>query len=116
MMTQSITNIQQPKRLVVLAGGNDDGPIGFFKRLGKGLDDMVDDAMMKKLGNGHSFYGKRKSNFYGSDDKNKMKGAWEDYSGPQGGSYFKLDSEGRPISRRGTLLPTRNVPYPDDVE
>lgn len=79
-------------------------PFELLKNFGRGLDDMIDDAMMKKLGNGDKFYGKRKSNFYGKDDPGKRSSpddASEEYSGPEGGSYFQLDSEGRPVTRRG---------------
>lgn len=53
-----------------------------------------------------AFYGKRKSNFYGKNDPGKRQGPDDnaEYSGPKGGSYFKLDREGRPVTRRGTPL------------
>lgn len=94
---------QQQFRTVAYAG---DGPFGFLKRLAQEVDDIVDDAMMKKLGNGNNFYGKRKSNFYGKDDKGKRQSEDDnaEYNGPKGGSYFKLDREGRPVTRRGTPL------------
>ena len=79
----------------------------FFSKLGKGLDDFVDDAMDRKLGNGDKFYGKRKSNFYGAGDEGKRAfegDSSEDYAGPRTGGYFQLDSEGRPVSRRGKRL------------
>lgn len=37
------------------------------------LDAFVDDATSRRLGAGSSFYGKRKSNFYGADDKGRKK-------------------------------------------
>ena len=37
------------------------------------LDAFVDDATSRRLGAGAAFYGKRKSNFYGEDDKGKKK-------------------------------------------
>mmetsp|Transcript_22105 Transcript_22105/g.68143 ORF Transcript_22105/g.68143 Transcript_22105/m.68143 type:complete len:145 (-) Transcript_22105:27-461(-) len=78
---------------------------GAMKRFGQGLDDFVDDAMMRKLGNGAEFYGKRKSNFYGKDDVMKATGAAnEEYDGPVGGGYFRRDGEGRPVSRKGARL------------
>ncbi|KAJ8609820.1 hypothetical protein CTAYLR_008118 [Chrysophaeum taylorii] len=82
------------------------GPLGFFKKMSQEIDNMVDDAMMKKLGNGDAFYGKRKSNFYGANDKGKRQGPDDnaEYNGPKGGSYFKLDRDGRPVTRRGTPL------------
>mmetsp|Transcript_35879 Transcript_35879/g.114960 ORF Transcript_35879/g.114960 Transcript_35879/m.114960 type:complete len:118 (-) Transcript_35879:673-1026(-) len=80
-------------------------PLGFLKKMKDELDAVVDDAMMKKMGNGTGFYGKRKSNFYGKEDEGKTSGKQDDdYSGPVGGSYFKLDRNGNPVSRRGTPL------------
>ena len=84
-------------------GGFD--PLGALKRFGQGLDDFVDDAMARKLGNGAEFYGKRKSNFYGADDPMKSDGRGGDqYKGPVGGGYFKRDAEGRPVTRKGTPI------------
>lgn len=82
-------------------------PFELMSRFAKGVDDFVDDAMMRKLGNGEKFYGKRKSNFYGADDPGKRKSEFdtsEEYSGPTGGSYFSLDSEGRPVTRKGSPI------------
>lgn len=69
--------------------------LGFFGRLAKGLDDIVDDALDRKLGNGASFYGKRKSSFYGKNDPFKRKGDERDgrYVGRGGGSYYVWDRE-----------------------
>ena len=84
-------------------GGFD--PLAALKRFGQGLDDFVDDAMDRKLGNGAEFYGKRKSNFYGADDPMKSDGRGGDqYQGPVGGGYFKRDAEGRPVTRKGTPI------------
>ena len=80
-------------------------PLAALKKFGKGLDDFVDDAMDRKLGNGAEFYGKRKSNFYGADDPMKTDGRGGDqYKGPVGGGYFKRDAEGRPVTRKGTPI------------
>jgi hypothetical protein len=80
-------------------------PLAALKRFGQGLDDFVDDAMDRKLGNGAEFYGKRKSNFYGADDPMKTDGRGGDqYKGPVGGGYFKRDAEGRPVTRKGTPI------------
>ncbi len=77
-------------------------PLAALKNFGQGLDDFMDDAMDRKLGNGAEFYGKRKSNFYGADDEMKTDGKGGDqYSGPVGGGYFRRDKEGRPISKKG---------------
>lgn len=70
------------------------------------MDNFIDDAAGRRLGNGAKFYGKRKSSFYGDDDPlrkaDPMKADQEeDYSGPAGGSYFVLsderDEQGRPM-------------------
>mmetsp|Transcript_12183 Transcript_12183/g.36187 ORF Transcript_12183/g.36187 Transcript_12183/m.36187 type:complete len:156 (-) Transcript_12183:27-494(-) len=82
-------------------------PFDALKRFGQGLDDFIDDAMMRKLGNGEKFYGKRKSDFYGKDDPGKRSApdaVGEDYSGPVGGGYFRRDKEGRPVTRKGTPI------------
>lgn len=47
----------------------------------------MDDASSRRLGNGASFYGKRKSGFYGEKDvmkkaNAKVASADEDYQGP----------------------------------
>ncbi|KAJ1635012.1 hypothetical protein T492DRAFT_969626 [Pavlovales sp. CCMP2436] len=81
-------------------------PLNFFQKLAQGLDDLVDDALDRKLGNGASFYGKRKSNFYGTQDEMKKadpraKNAEEDYKGNAGGSYFIWDKElDMPLTRK----------------
>ena len=51
--------------------------------------------MGRRLGNGASFYGKRKSSFYGEDDSNRKAdpdvfSEEEDWRGPGGGSYCAL--------------------------
>ena len=70
------------------------------------MDNFADDAMGRRLGNGAKFYGKRRSSFYGEEDELRKKepsvyDAEEDYSGPQGGSFFLLseerDEQGRPM-------------------
>jgi hypothetical protein len=61
----------------------------------------------RRLGNGAAFYGKRKSNFYGNNDKNKKQSsefdAAEDYFGPSAAGYFQWmpDADGklRPVTR-----------------
>merc|ERR1712039_391679 len=80
--------------------------MNFFEKFMQDLDDFMDDASSRRLGNGAKFYGKRKSNFYGEDDSMRKSdprkdNAEEDYSGPGGGSYFVLskerDEKGRPM-------------------
>ena len=56
----------------------------FFKGMGQEIDAFADDAMNHRLGNGASFYGKRKSAFYGEEDFMKKKNKYvfnaeEDY-------------------------------------
>ena len=46
---------------------------GFFANFFEELDAFVDDATSRRLGAGSAFYGKRKSNFYGSNDKGRKK-------------------------------------------
>ena len=69
------------------------GLLDAWKDFNQAVDDFVDDAMDRKLGNGASFYGKRKSGFYGEADSMKKEDpriarADEDYQGPTGSGYF----------------------------
>ena len=89
------------------------GPAAIFASIKEGienfpdqLDKFVDDAANKRLGNGHIYYGKRKSDFYGTEDPGRKSdpneyNREEDYVGPNGGSYFLLskerDDKGRPM-------------------
>jgi hypothetical protein len=100
-------------RAAVRAGDGSDGSPqkpNFFGRLMQGLDDMVDDALDRKLGNGASFYGKRKSNFYGSRDGMKKSdprkaNPEEDYRGNKGGSYFVWDKDlDAPLTKKQARL------------
>jgi hypothetical protein len=53
---------------------NIDSSLHIFDKIGEffgELDAFVDDATSRRLGAGASFYGKRKSNFYGKDDKGR---------------------------------------------
>ena len=83
-----------------------DVQLNFFNDFLQELDNFVDDAANRRLGNGAKFYGKRKSSFYGDDDPNRKADPAsfdreEDYTGPAGGSYFVLskerDEQGRPM-------------------
>ena len=88
-------------RLVRIAPASRD----FFSDFMAELDAFADDAVGRRMGNGAKFYGKRKSSFYGADDTQKKadpksSSREEDYSGPEGGSYFVLgekDEQGRPL-------------------
>merc|ERR1719188_568077 len=69
---------------------------GFFTE----LDNFMDDAFSRRLGNGAAFYGKRKSSFYGSEDKMKKVDAnvpdpTEDFQVSSAGSFYKwmMDEE-----------------------
>jgi hypothetical protein len=70
------------------------------------------------LGNGATFYGKRRSNFYGENDRNKKKdrGVFdptEDYQGPATSGFFKWmpDENGqmRPVTRMKNQVIERKV-------
>jgi len=94
---------------------NEQAKKGFFQRIGSSvgeffdeLDAFVDDATTRRLGNGSYFYGKRKSSFYGENDRNRKRDrdvfdATEDYRGPSSAGYFKWmpDENGqlRPVTR-----------------
>lgn len=63
---------------------------------------------MRRLGQGAKFYGKRRSNFYGSNDKFKksdrdVADPMEDYQGPVSSGFFKWmpdqSGEWRPVTR-----------------
>ena len=73
----------------------------------------------RRLGNGAAFYGKRRSNFYGSDDKNKKRDKkvfdpTEDYQGPSTSGFFKWmpddDGEMRPVTRMKNQVIERKKP------
>ncbi len=54
-----------------MANENNKGLFGGISNFFEELDAFVDDATSRRLGNGAAFYGKRKSGFYGEDDKGK---------------------------------------------
>uniref|UniRef100_A0A6U2SK75 Uncharacterized protein n=1 Tax=Leptocylindrus danicus TaxID=163516 RepID=A0A6U2SK75_9STRA len=101
---------------ISLSGGN---PIAnFFEE----LDNFIDDATSRRLGNGAAFYGKRKSNFYGEDDAGRKKDSnvadhTEDYQGPSSSGYFKWmpddDGQMRPVSRMKEKSLERNPKFWD---
>ena len=45
--------------------------LNLFDKFFEELDNFIDDATSRRLGAGASFYGKRKSNFYGENDSQK---------------------------------------------
>lgn len=103
----------RPQAIVCLRANLDENSpgAGFFrgvKNFFDELDAFVDDATARRLGNGASFYGKRKSSFYGKNDKMKKKerntaDPLEDYQGPTSSGFFKWvpdeDGQLRPVSR-----------------
>merc|ERR1719266_1339873 len=103
-------------------------PVVMGKTIVKGFmdefDNFLDDAFSRRLGNGAAFYGKRKSGFYGNDDKWKKQNPnapdpSEDYQGPSSGSLFKWmeDETGRmvPVTRRKNRNIERSQSYWDKV-
>lgn len=103
-------------------GGGVFGAIGnFFEE----LDAFVDDATSRRLGNGSAFYGKRKSSFYGEDDKGRKEdrstpNPLEDYQGPAQAGYFKWmqdpnTGEMKPVTRMKEKNIERNPNYWDRV-
>mmetsp|Transcript_43882 Transcript_43882/g.105889 ORF Transcript_43882/g.105889 Transcript_43882/m.105889 type:complete len:143 (+) Transcript_43882:41-469(+) len=85
--------------------------LGIFDKIGnffEELDAFVDDATSRRLGAGASFYGKRKSNFYGENDTGRKRDRnvvdpTEDYRGPTSTGLFKWmeDENGQlqPVTR-----------------
>jgi hypothetical protein len=79
---------------------------------------------MRRLGQGAKFYGKRKSNFYGSNDKNKkavrdLSDPMEDYQGPTSSGFFRWvpdeSGEFRPVTRMKQKNLERKLKSNDDV-
>ena len=109
------------RRCTNLSLSNNKGPFGgFFQE----LDNFMDDAFSRRLGNGATFYGKRKSSFYGNDDKMKKEDAFmpdptEDYQGPLTGNFkWKYDEESgqwNPVSVLKGAKVGRNPKYWDKV-
>ena len=100
-------------------GGLFQGVSNFFQE----LDAFMDDASARRLGNGAAFYGKRKSNFYGANDKQKkadrdMPDPTEDYQGPTNTGLFKWiqDEETgqmKPVTRMKNKVIERNPKFWD---
>lgn len=92
-------------------GDNNDGIFGGIKSFFKELDNFIDDAFARRLGNGSAFYGKRKSNFYGELDKNKKQSdgfnPQEDYRGPDSSGFFKWIED----SETGEMVPVSRMKY-----
>ena len=101
-------------------GGLFQGISNFFQE----IDNFMDDASARRLGNGAAFYGKRKSKFYGEQDKNRKSDPGqadptEDFQAPMTGGYFKWmpDENGqmRPVTRMKNKVVERNPNFWDRV-
>jgi hypothetical protein len=100
---------------------------GIFDKMGElfeELDAFVDDATARRLGNGSKFYGKRKSNFYGTEDSGRkddraIPDPTEDYQGPTSTGLFTWmpDENGqlRPVTRGKQKNIERNPNFWDKV-
>mmetsp|Transcript_28194 Transcript_28194/g.42655 ORF Transcript_28194/g.42655 Transcript_28194/m.42655 type:complete len:146 (+) Transcript_28194:46-483(+) len=123
---ESFAPLRTPRESPTVMFEKDDG--GIFGAVGnffQELDAFVDDATSRRLGAGSAFYGKRKSSFYGKDDKNKKldrsrPDPTEDYQGPAKGGYFqwKPDEETgemKPVTRMKKKNIERNPNYWDRV-
>lgn len=95
---------------------------GGVKEFFQELDNFLDDATARRLGNGAAFYGKRKSNFYGKNDKNRKANPnqpdpLEDFQAPLNGGYFQWmpDENGdlRPVTRMKKKVVERNPNFWD---
>jgi hypothetical protein len=121
-------SIRWSSSTTLYSAGNDnnsEGGGGFMqgiKNFMTELDNFMDDASARRLGNGAAFYGKRKSNFYGKDDKNKKGNSLiadptEDYQAPNNGGYFQWmpDENGqlRPVTRLKKQVVERNPQFWD---
>ena len=114
-------------RHTTVASTGDDGNNNVFagvKDFFRELDNFLDDATSRRLGNGAAFYGKRKSNFYGKDDKNRKADPGkadplEDFQAPLNGGYFQWmpDENGdmRPVTRMKKKIVERNPSFWDKV-
>mmetsp|Transcript_15073 Transcript_15073/g.28798 ORF Transcript_15073/g.28798 Transcript_15073/m.28798 type:complete len:155 (-) Transcript_15073:393-857(-) len=108
-----------------MADGNKGGIFGAVGNFFEELDAFVDDATSRRLGNGAAFYGKRKSSFYGANDKGKKEdrnapNPLEDYQGPAQAGYFKWmqdpeTGEMKPVTRMKEKNIERNPNYWDRV-
>jgi hypothetical protein len=114
-------------RVDISASATNDGKTDFFggvKEFFQELDNFLDDATARRLGNGAAFYGKRKSNFYGKNDKNRKSDPsrpdpLEDFQAPLNGGYFQWmpDENGdlRPVTRMKKKVVERNPSFWDKL-
>ena len=107
---------------IVANAENKNDFFGGVKDFFQELDNFLDDATSRRLGNGAAFYGKRKSNFYGKTDKNRKSDPskadpLEDFQAPLSGGYFQWmpDENGdmRPVTRMKKKIVERNPNFWD---
>jgi len=121
--TSAFVSFQSPLRRVhdVSLYASEEGNGGFFGAI-KGafeeLDAFVDDATARRLGNGAAYYGKRKSSFYGKNDKMKKRDrnvadSREDFMVQSGGN-FKWMADDNGVMRPVTRLKNKSLEKPLD--
>lgn len=101
------------------SGGLFSGVSKMFKE----LDNFMDDASARRLGAGATYYGKRKSNFYGDEDKMKKEtdgyDPVEDYRVTAGSNYKWMEDEDgvlRPVTRGKNKIMERTAYIEDPIE
>ena len=105
--TQTASTSSTPSKSTSLNAEQKKKKGNFFTNMFEELDAFMDDATARRLGNGAAYYGKRKSSFYGSEDKMKksdrdISDSEEDYMINAGGNYKWVKDENgidRPVSR-----------------
>jgi hypothetical protein len=104
------------------SSGTSGGIFEGFSKFFQEFDNFIDDATNRRLGNGASFYGRRKSRFYGEmDSKRKVDpsqpDALEDFQAPLSGGYYQWmpdeDGEMRPVTRMKNKNVERNPSFWD---
>jgi hypothetical protein len=119
-------NVSHCKKSVATHAANEENSdfFGGVKAFFQELDNFLDDATARRLGNGAAFYGKRKSNFYGEKDKNRKSDPMkpdplEDFQAPLNGGYFQWmpDENGdlRPVTRMKKKIVERNPSFWDKI-
>lgn len=123
MHTQSHAKQKQKQTTRLYEGENKGGIFGAVGNFFEELDAFVDDATSRRLGAGSAFYGKRKSSFYGKEDKGRKSdkntpNPLEDYQGPAKAGYFQWmqdeeTGEMKPVTRMKKKNIERNPKYWD---